>query len=169
MRPFHHPPICCFFSRYLVQTVRDPSELPWHCNMPFFNCEPRLTLSSACCSLQFVTTMRHAKHSHCRLEVQTTGIGFGSATVTFCMYSIAAFHFVIFTLTRLCCKYVSNVSSDAYRGICCMYPGIHTGEFPTVGVHTIYMCSGAFDVNSFWDTSTCGCFKLCNVKHGNYV
>ena len=35
-----------------------------------------------------------------------------------------------------------------------MYPGIHTGEFPTVGVHTIYMRSGAFDVNGFWDTSS---------------
>ena len=34
-----------------------------------------------------------------------------------------------------------------------MYPRIHTGEFPTVGVHTIYTHSGAFDVNSFWDTS----------------
>ena len=33
------------------------------------------------------------------------------------MYSIAAFRFVIFTLTRLCCKCVSDVSRDTYRGI----------------------------------------------------
>ena len=34
-----------------------------------------------------------------------------------------------------------------------MYPSLHTGEFPTVGVHAIYTCSSPFGVNSFWDTS----------------
>ena len=84
-----------------------------------------------------VAAVRHTKHSHCRVEVQTTGIAFGSVTVTFCMYSIAAFRFVIFTLVRLCCKCVSDVSRGTYRGIPCMYPGIHTGEFPIVGLRTI--------------------------------
>ena len=110
-------PTSCFFSRYLVQTVGDSSELPWHCNMPFFNSKPCLTLSSACRSLQFVATIRHAKHLHCRVKVQTTGIAFGSATVTFCMHLIVASRFVIFKLIRSCCKCVSNVSRDTYRGI----------------------------------------------------
>ena len=32
-----------------------------------------------------------------------------------------------------------------------MYTGgeVHTGEFPTVSVHIIYMRCGAFDVNGF--------------------
>ena len=35
----------------------------------------------------------------------------------FCMYSIAAFNFVIYMLIWLCCKFVSNISWDTYRGI----------------------------------------------------
>ena len=63
-----------------------------------------------------------------------TGIAFSLTTVTFCMYSIAVFCFVIFTLIRLCCKCVSDV---------------HTGKFLTMGVPTIYTRCGAFDVNGF--------------------
>ena len=110
------PPSHLLF-RPLVRTVRDPSELPWHCNMPLFNSKPRLTLSSACRSPQFVTTIRHAKHSNCRVKVQMSGIAFSSATVTFCMYLIVTFRFDIFTLIQSCCKCVSNVSRDTYRGI----------------------------------------------------
>ena len=85
------------------------------------------------------------RHSHCRVEVQTTGIAFDSATMTFCMYSIAAFRFAIFTLIQLCCK------------CWVMYPGVHTDEF--------LVCQALVDFCQFSSTQPQGFLSLALWNH----
>ena len=94
-----------------------------------------------------------------------TGVAFGSATVTLCMHSIAAFCLVIFTLIRLCCKCVCNVPRCTYRGIpCTSGRGGYIQRNSLLRIHTIYMHCSAY-VNGFKDTSAMIClFNVCGQK-----
>ena len=134
MRPCHHPPTRCFFSRHLVQTVRDPSELPWHWNMPLFNSKPRLRCLSVRCHYKVCEILIVKWKSRWLAD-----IAFGSATVTFCMYSISTFCFVIFTLTQLCCNCVSDVSQYTYRESPVCIPGYIQGN-SLLWVYIQYTC-----------------------------
>ena len=128
--PCHYPLTSCFFSRHLVQTVGDPSKLPWHCNVPVL----ALTLSNARRSL-----VCHRYKAHKALPLSS-----GSPYNRHCFWLnnsdlLHVFNccilFCDFLLIQLCCKCVNDVPQCTYRGI--------------PYCECTYTRCGTFDVNGF--------------------